>query len=38
MVKHNGEEDFFCQNKKFLIERRSSLCYNRDQTEKICLF
>lgn len=38
MFKHNGEEDFFCQNKKFLIERGSSLCYNRGQTEKICLF
>jgi hypothetical protein len=38
MFKHNGEEDFFCQNKKFLIERLSSVCYNHDQTEKICLF
>lgn len=38
MFKHNGEEDFFCQNKKFLIERLVSVCYNHDQTENICLF
>ena len=34
MFKHNGGGDFFCQNKKFLIERLLSLWYNRDQTGK----